>query len=107
VRRASAQERDGCSLASNGRAREVNRSRNWGVEVGETIVDEVRISDRGTIGVRDVSGGSMRGIAVNSWENDANLSHENSEGNINNIISRSSSVGVASEISSNDSQGIL
>jgi len=94
-------------LASNGRARQVNRSSCWGVQIGESVVDEVDVLSGGAISVRHVTRGSLAGTAVNAGENNTNLSHEHSEGNINNIISRSSSVGEASEISSNDSQGVL
>jgi len=94
-------------LASNGRARQVNRSRCRGVQIREPVVDEVDVLSGGAISVRHVTRGSLAGTAVNAGENNTNLSHEHSEGNINNIISGSSSVGEASEISSNNSQGVL
>jgi len=83
------------------------RSRNWGVEIGEPVVEEVSVFRGGSISVIDLSTGSVSGTAIDAGENIANLSHEHSKSNINNIISRSSSVGEASKISSNNSQRVL
>jgi len=95
------------SLASNLRARHIFRSRNRGVKIREPVVKEVSVLDGGSIGIIDVSSWSVSGSAVNAGESMTNLSHEHSKSNINNIISRSSSVGESSEISSNNSQRIL
>jgi len=103
----SAQRKTMESLTSNGRARDVVRSRCWGVKIGEPVVDEVSVLDGGSVSIRHVSRGSLAGRAVNAGENPTNLSHEHSESNINNIISRSPSVGVSSDISSNDTQRVL
>jgi len=105
----SSQRRTKESLAviANGRARDILRSRNWGVQIGEPVVEEVSVSRGRSISIRHVSRGSVCGVAVNAGENIANLSHENSESNINNIISWSSSVGESSEITSNNSQRVL
>jgi len=106
-RSAQGKKVDGGALASNGRAREVSRSRVRGVEIGEPVVGEVNVLAGGSISVRHVARGCLGCSAVNAGQNPTNLSHEHSESNINNIISRSSSVGEASKISSNDSQGVL
>jgi len=93
--------------ASNGRARDIHRSRIWGVKIREPVVEEVSVFDGRSISVRHVSSGSISGTAVDAGEDITNLSHEHSKSNINNIISRSSSVGESSKISINDAQRIL
>jgi len=103
----SSQEGTKGSLALDGRARDILRSRNWGVEVREPVVEEVSVLDGGSVSVRHVSSWSVSGSAVNAREGIAKFSHEHSEGNINNIISWSASVGESSKISSNNSQRVL
>jgi len=83
------------------------RSRCRGVKIREPVVEEVSIPDWGSISVRHVSSGSICWRAVNAGEDITNLSHENSKSNINNIISRSASIGESSEISINHSQRVL
>jgi len=107
VEGSSSQRRTKGSLTSNGRARGILRSRNWGVKIREPVVEEVSVFDGRSIGVSHVSSGSMDGSAVNAGKSMTNLSHENSESNINNVISRSSSIGESSHISCNYSQRVL
>jgi len=83
------------------------RARCRGVKIGEPVVDEVSVFNGGSISVRHVSRGSISGSAVDAWENITDLSHEHSKSNINNIISRSSTIGEASKIATNNSQRVL
>jgi len=75
------------------------------VQIGELGV-EVNVMDWSTISERLITNNSLA-WAANSESSMAENSHSNSQNNINDIITRSSSVGISGQITSSESKSAL
>jgi len=85
--------------------RGISSSRIWGPEVREEVI-ELRWQLRYTISKRSISDGGISRNAQSQVKM-AELSHHHTHGDINNIISRSSTVRETSIITSNNSKSVL